>query len=64
MLAEYDAVTTASRNVQHKLGKLVNQGRHGAHEAFLEQLPETARPSGPDDPPGPEPDEGLRQGSQ
>ena len=35
---------------QQKLGKLVNQGKHAAHTASLDQLPDTARPSGPGDP--------------
>ena len=48
MLAAHDAVTTNPRKAQHKLGKLVIQGRHAAHTALLEQLPETARPPGPD----------------
>ena len=34
------------------LGKLVNQGRHAAHTASLDLLPETARLPGPDDPLG------------
>ena len=46
----HDAVTTNSRKEQYKLGKLVIQGRHAAHTALLEQLPETARPPGSDDP--------------
>ena len=37
---------------QQKLGKLVNQGRHAAHTAMLDQLPETSRPQGPGDPLG------------
>lgn len=49
ILATYDAVTTDSRKAQHKLGKLVNQSHHAAHTAYLDQLPETARPPGPDD---------------
>ena len=52
MLAAHDAVTTNSRKAQQELGKLVNQGRHSAHTASLEQLPETARPRGPGDPLG------------
>ena len=52
MLAAHDAVTTNSRKAQQKLGKLVNQGRQAAHTSLLEQLPETARPPGPDDPLG------------
>ena len=44
MLAAHDAVTTNSRKPQQKVGKLVNQGRHAAHAALLEELPETARP--------------------
>ena len=52
MLATHDAVTTNSRKAQHKLGKLVNQRKHAAHAALLEQLSETARPPGPDDPLG------------
>ena len=49
-LATHYAVTT--RKAQHKLGELVNQGRHAAHTGSLDQLPETARPPGPDDPLG------------
>ena len=49
MLAAHDAVTTNSRKAQQKLGKLVNQGRHAAHTARLEQLSETARLPGPGD---------------
>ncbi|CAN0596167.1 unnamed protein product, partial [Laminaria digitata] len=52
MLAAHDAVTTNSRRAQQKLGKLVNQGRHAAHTASLEGLPETARPPGPGAPLG------------
>ena len=52
MLAAHDAVTTKARKAQHMLGKLVNQSRHAAHTASLDQLPETARPPGPDDPLG------------
>ena len=52
MLAAHNSVTTNSRKAQHKLGKLVNQGRHAAHTASLDQLSETARPPGPDDPLG------------
>ena len=47
MLAAHDAVTTNSTKAQQKLGKLVNQGRHAAHTASLDQLPDTARPPGP-----------------
>ena len=50
MLAAHDAVTTNSRKAQQKLGKLVHQGRHAAHTASLDQLPDTARPPGPGDP--------------
>ena len=50
MLAAHDAVTTNSTTAQQKLGKLVNQGRHAAHTALLDQLPETSRPQGPGDP--------------
>ena len=50
MLAAHDAVLTNSRKAQHKLGNLVNQGRHAAHTASLDQLPDTARPPGPGDP--------------
>ena len=50
MLAAHDAATTNSRKAQQKLGKLINQGRHAANKASLDQLPETARPPGPDDP--------------
>ena len=49
ILTAHDAVATNSRKDQHQLGKLVNQGRHAAHVASLDQLPETARPPGPDD---------------
>ena len=52
MLAAHDAVTTNTRKAQQKLGKLVNQGRHAAHTAPLEELQETARPPGPGDPLG------------
>ena len=52
MMAAHDAVTTSSRNAQQKLGKLVTQGSHASHGALLEQLPETARPPGPDAPLG------------
>ena len=52
MLAAHGAVTTNSRKAQQKLGKLVNQGRHVAHKPPLDQLPEMARPLGPDDPLG------------
>ena len=52
MLAAHDAVTTNSTKAQLKLGKLVNQGRHAARTAFLDQLPETSRPHGPGDPLG------------
>ena len=52
MLAAHDAVTTTSRKAQQKLGKLVDQGRHAAHTASSEDLPETARPPGPSDPIG------------
>ena len=49
MLAAHDAGMTNSRKSQHRFGNLVNQGRHAAPTALLDQLPETARPSGPDD---------------
>ena len=52
ILAAYDAVTTTSWKARDKLGKLVNQGRHAAHTASLNLLPETARSPGPDDPLG------------
>ena len=52
MLAAHDTVTTNSRKAQQKLGKLVNQCRHAAHTASLEELPETARPLGPGNPLG------------
>ena len=42
----HDAGATDSRKIQQTLGKLVNQGRHAAHRASLDQLPETARPLG------------------
>ena len=47
-----EAVTTNPRKAHRKLGKLVNLGRHAAHTASLEQLPETVLPPGPGDPPG------------
>ena len=43
ILAVHDAATTNSRKSQHKLGKLVNQGRHAARTASFDLLPETAR---------------------
>ena len=51
MLAAHDAVKTTSRETQHKLGKLVNRGRHAAHTASSDQLPDitptgTAPPAG------------------
>ena len=52
MLAAHDAVTTNSRKAQHKLGTTVNQGRHAAHTASLDQLPETTLPPGSSDPLG------------
>ena len=52
MLVAYDTVTRNSRKAQHKLGKLVNQGRRATHTASPDQLPETARPPEPDDPLG------------
>ena len=52
MVAAHDAVTINSRNTQQKLDKVVTQGRHVAHTALLEQLPETANPPGPYDPLG------------
>ena len=51
-LAAHDAVPTNSRKAQQKVGKSVDKGRHAAHTALPEQLPETARPPGPDDPLG------------
>lgn len=51
-MAAHDVVTKDSRKSQQKLGKLANQGRHAAHTASLDLLPETARPAGPDDPQG------------
>ena len=47
MLPGHDAVTTNSRKAQQKFGELVNQGRHAAHTASLEELPETALPPRP-----------------
>lgn len=45
MLAANDAVTANSRKDQHTSGNLVNQqGRHAAHRASLDQLPETVCP--------------------
>ena len=55
MLVVHDAVTTISRNTEQKLSKLANQGRHAAHTALLEQLPETSRPPGPGARPRPSP---------
>ena len=52
MLAVHDALTTYSRKAQHKLGTLVNQGRHAAHTASLDQLAETACRPAPDGPLG------------
>ena len=52
MLGAHYAVTANIRKSQHKLGKLVNQGRHAVHTTSLEQLPETARRPGPSDPVG------------
>lgn len=39
MLAAHDTVNTNSRNAQQTLGNQVNQGRHAAHTASLDQLP-------------------------
>ena len=52
MLAAHDAVTTNSMKTQQNLGKLVNRGRHAAHTALLDQLPETSCPQGPGNPLG------------
>ena len=54
ILAADDAVTTNSRKPQQKkVRKLVTQGRHAAQlTGSLDQLPEMARPPGPDDPLG------------
>ena len=52
MLNAHDAVTTNSRKVQQKLGKLVHQGRDAAHSASLEELPKTARHPGLSEPMG------------
>ena len=52
MLGAHDAVNTNSRKAQYQLGKLVNQERHAAHTASLEELPETASSFGPGDPMG------------
>ena len=41
MLAAHDAITTISRKVWQRLGKLVDQGRHAVHTASPEQLPDT-----------------------
>ena len=60
MLAAHDAVTTISRNTEQKLSKLANQGRHAAHTALLEQLPETSRPPGPGARPRPSPRPAIR----
>ena len=52
ILTGHDAVTTNSWIAQHTLVELVNQDRHDAHTASLDELPETARPPGPDEPLG------------
>lgn len=52
MLATHHVVSTNSRKAQQTLGKLVNQGRHAVHKASEDQLPETERPPGRDDPLG------------
>ena len=51
ILATHDAVTKNSRKAQEKFGKLVNQGRHVAHTASLDELPDSTptgngRPAG------------------
>ena len=50
MLAAHDAVITNSRKAQQKLGRMVNQDRHAAHTASLDELPDTARLPGPGEP--------------
>lgn len=50
MLAMYDANTMDSQIDQHKVGKLVNQGRYIAHTDYLDQPPETSLPPGPEGP--------------
>lgn len=51
VLAAHDEVTSDPGKPTTKMVKLVNRGRHAAHTASLDhQLPETARPSGSDDP--------------
>ena len=63
MLVAHDAVTTNSKKAQHKLGKLVIQGRHASHTALLEQLPAgDGTPAGTGRPTGRGRDHGLRQG--
>ena len=47
--AAHDSMATNSRKVQQTLDKLVNQGRHAAHAASMEELPEPARPLRPGD---------------
>ena len=63
MLPGHDAVTTNSRKAQQKFGELMNQGRHAAHTASLEELPETAPPPPTGRPDGWDRDQGLRLGS-
>ena len=48
ILVAHDAVTIDAGKAQHKLRMLINQGLHTAHAAYLNQLPEPARPPGPD----------------
>ena len=52
MLAAHNAITTNSRKVQQKLGKLVNRYRHAAHAASLEEFQQTVYPPSPGDPMG------------
>lgn len=52
ILAAHNARTTKSRKIQQRLGKAVNRVRSAAHAASLDQFPETASPSEPDNPVG------------
>lgn len=52
MPATHDATTTDLRKTEQNFGKLVNRCRHSANTFCLNQLPETVRPPGPDDPLG------------
>lgn len=50
MLAAHDAITTTSREIRTKMGKIYNRVRRAPHTASLDLLPETKRPPGPDKP--------------